>query len=240
MTLVLIPAYQATSAEWIELARALSSDRRVFAVDVNGDAGRSTTGVRAIATRADMVEWIDAVLDALQLQTAELCGHSYGAWIALAYALDRPQRVDRVTLLDPTMCFAPLFPAYVLRALPALLKPTSARRTSLIRWESKKGTGALDPDWLQVTGMGADVFGDAPTVPTKIPTPAALTGLGPPALVIMAGATRVHAKAQVARKARQRLPDARVETVDGATHYGLPMTHAEQVATLMKDSRHPA
>src|SRR6478736_5609041 len=36
---VLIHAYQATSAEWIELARALSTERRVFAIDVNGDAG---------------------------------------------------------------------------------------------------------------------------------------------------------------------------------------------------------
>ena len=140
---VLIHAYQATSAEWIELARALSTDRRVFAVDVNGDAGHSTTGQRTISTTTDMVEWLDAVLDGLQLATAEVCGHSYGAWIALAYAIERPTRVDRVTLLDPTMTFAPLYPHYILRALPALMKPTSARRASLIRWESKKSNAEI-------------------------------------------------------------------------------------------------
>ena len=192
---VLIHAYQATSAEWIELARALSTERRVFAVDVNGDAGHSRTGARAINATADMVEWLDTVMDGLQLTSAEVCGHSYGAWIALAYAIERPARVGRVTLLDPTMCFGPLYPAYVLRALPALYKPTAARRTSLIRWESKKGTAALDPEWLHVTGLGSDVFGDAPTVPTKIPKTVTLMGLRPPALVIIAGSTKVHAKA---------------------------------------------
>ena len=62
---VLIHAYQATSAEWMELARALSTDQRVFAVDVNGDAGPQHAPDRAISTPADLVEWLDTVLDGL-------------------------------------------------------------------------------------------------------------------------------------------------------------------------------
>ena len=230
---VLIHAYQATSAEWIELARALSTERRVFAVDVNGDAGHSTTGARPIATPTDMVQWLDTVMDGLKLTSAELCGHSYGAWIVLTYALERPSRVGRVTLLDPTMSFAPLYPHYIARALPALMKPTSARRASLIRWESKRGTTVLDPEWVQATSMGAEAFGDAPTVPTKIPKPATLKDLRPPALIIVAGSTRVHHPRRVARRAGQHLANSRVETLEGATHYGLPLTHADQVAALM-------
>jgi pimeloyl-ACP methyl ester carboxylesterase len=218
------------------LARALSTDRRVFAVDVNGDAGHSSTGARTISTTTDMVEWLDTVMDGLQLTTAEVCGHSYGAWIALAYAIERPTRVDRVTLLDPTMTFAPLYPHYILRALPALMKPTSARRASLIRWESKKSNAEIDPEWLQVTSLGAEVFGQAPTVPTKIPKSATLKGLKPPVLVIVAGSTRVHHPRRVARKAGERLANSKVETIAGATHYGLPLTHAEQIAALMRES----
>jgi hypothetical protein len=115
------------------------------------------------------------------------------------------------------------------------MKPTAARRASLIRWESKKGTTALDPEWLQVTSMGAGVFGEAPTVPTKIPKPATLKDLKPPALVIVAGATRVHHARRVAQKAGRRLADVRVETLAGASHYGLPLTHAEQIAALMRE-----
>ena len=55
----------------------------------------------------------------------------------------------------------------------------------------------------------------------------------PPTLVVIAGASRVHHVKRVGSNAAKRLPGGRVETVAGASHYGLPMTHAEQVAALM-------
>ncbi|MET0865559.1 MAG: alpha/beta fold hydrolase, partial [Nakamurella sp.] len=91
--LVLLPAYQASSAEWIALARNLNGAFRVFAVDLVGDAGGSTAGIRKIDSPDDMVAWVDTVLDGLGLSTTQLGGHSYGAWIAHEYALRRPGRV---------------------------------------------------------------------------------------------------------------------------------------------------
>jgi hypothetical protein len=84
--------------------------------------------------------------------------------------------------------------------------------------------------------MGADVFGDAPTVPTKVPKPQTLTSIQPPVLVIVAGSSRVHDRRKVAGRAGRHLANSRVETLAGATHYGLPLTHAEQIAALMRDS----
>jgi len=89
---VLVHAYQATSGEWNELADLLSTDHRVYAVDMMGDAGFSTPGGRAIATPEDLVAYLDTVLDGLAVDRVELCGHSFGAWIALTYALARPSR----------------------------------------------------------------------------------------------------------------------------------------------------
>jgi pimeloyl-ACP methyl ester carboxylesterase len=230
--LLLLHAYQASSAEWIQLARELGDEMRVCAVDLPGDAGASAIGRRPIVTPADMVSWLDTVIDGLGVPSAELCGHSYGGWIALTYALQRPASVDRVTLLDPTMSFAPLIPKYVIRALPTMLKPTAARRRSLIRWESR-GAG-IDPDWLALTSVAADAFGGAPTVPTKVPPAQVVSRLEPPALVIVAGRGRVHLPRKVMRRAQQRLPDARVGWIPDATHYGLPLTHAAEIAALMR------
>ena len=53
--LVLLPAYQASSAEWIALARSLNGAFRIYAVDLVGDAGGSTAGARAITSPEDMV-----------------------------------------------------------------------------------------------------------------------------------------------------------------------------------------
>jgi pimeloyl-ACP methyl ester carboxylesterase len=235
--LMLLPSYQATSAEYLALAAELAGERRILAIDMIGDAGRSTVGRTPIAGPGDMTAWLDSVLDGLELPSTELCGHSYGAWIALTYALDRPGRVSRVSLLDPTMCFAPLFPAYVLRAVPVLMKPTTPRRLSLIRWESRRKP--LDAQWLDVTGSATEVFGKAPTVPTRIPSAATVSALRPSALVIVAGSTKVHSGRRVARNARRRLPGARVETIAGASHYGLPMTHAAEVARALRAPVHP-
>jgi len=229
--LLLFPGYQATAAVWIPLIDALGDERRVYAVDPIGDAGSSVAGARRVATPADLVEWIDGVLDGLGLQGAEFGGHSYGAWMALAYAIAHPERVEALTLLDPTMTFAPLLKGYIFRAIPALIAPTAARRRSVIGWETRDAE--LDPEWLQLTSTAADLFGDAPTVPTKIPPAQALSALQMPVLVIVAGRSRVHQVSTVAKRAGGRIPHARVETLLNATHYGLPMTHAEQIAAQM-------
>jgi pimeloyl-ACP methyl ester carboxylesterase len=203
---VMFHAYQATSAEWVEVARLLAGERRIYAVDMMGDAGHSVPGDRAIVSPDDMVTWIDTVLDGLGLEQPELVGHSYGAWIALTYGLQRPERVGKLTLLDPTMCFAPLLPAYVIRATPTLLRPTSARRRSLVRWESRGKT--IDPEWLELTAAASELEGPSRTVPTKIPSAATVATLKPQSLVIVAGASRVHHVKRVGGNAAERLPAA--------------------------------
>ncbi len=196
-----------------------------------GDAGHSVRGERPIVTPDDMVAWIDTVLDGLDVAQPELVGHSYGAWIALTYALARPERVAKLTLLDPTMCFGTLLKGYVIRAIPTMLRPTPARRTSLIGWESRGAS--IDPEWLALNAGAAELAGASRTVPTKIPSAATVANLKPPTLVVVAGASRVHQVKRVASNAAMRVPNGRVETVAGASHYGLPITHAEQVAALM-------
>jgi len=46
-------------------------------------------------------EDLAAFLDALGLERVHLLGHSYGAYTALAFALDHPSRVDRLILAEP-------------------------------------------------------------------------------------------------------------------------------------------
>lgn len=231
-SILLMHSYQATSAQWLPLMALLSNDHRVFAVDMMGDAGHSIVGSTSISTPEELNAYLDTVLDGLGLTSTELCGHSFGAWIALSYSISRPSRVDRLTLLDPTMTFGPLVPPYVIRALPALSKPSSARRLSLIRWETRKAE--LDPKWLRATGLAADAFGGLPTVPTKIPSKEVLAKMDRPVLVIMAGKSRVHAVRGIAGKADNRLPHVLVKTLPNATHYALPLTHATDIADLMR------
>jgi pimeloyl-ACP methyl ester carboxylesterase len=69
--------------------------------------------------------WLDAVLDRLGIETTDVCGHSYGGWIGLGYALHAPARVNRLVLLDPTQCFAGFRPP--ISFMPCHYSPGPAR-----------------------------------------------------------------------------------------------------------------
>lgn len=135
--LVLLPGGgAATSACWYAQAAELSRTHRVHAVDLIGAPGRSTpAGDRHPRTVADLAGWLDALLDGLGIAETDLGGHSYGAWIALHHTLHAPGRVRRLFLLDPTQCFAGFKAAYLLRALPMLLRPTPRRVRAFLEWE---------------------------------------------------------------------------------------------------------
>lgn len=170
------------------------------------------------------------MLDYLGVQHAAIAGHSYGAWLALRYALHAPARVSHLALLDPATCFAPLSLAYRLRSIPLVARPSAGRARRLLAWET--GGRPLDPDWLAVAAAGADL-GRPQIVLPRVPTPAELASLAMPALVVVAARSRSHDPAQVAAGARQRLPEVTVETLAQATHHTIPTEDADELSAYL-------
>ncbi|MEU5916827.1 alpha/beta fold hydrolase [Streptomyces sp. NPDC047141] len=216
---LLLPGGGSTAASWGAVAAALGATHRVHAVDLVGGPGRSRSDGRPIRTAADLVTWLDAVLDGLGLTSAAFLGHSYGGWIALRYALTAPDRTDRLVLLDPTGCFAGFKPAYLLRALPLLLRPSAARAASLLAWET--GGADHDPAVRRLDVLAADRPTRRPVTGPR-PTPAELAALRPPALLLLAGGSRAHDPDRVAARARATVPGIVTETHPAATHHTLP------------------
>lgn len=229
----------ATSASWYAQSADLARTHRVFAVDLPACAGRGTeAGDRHPRTVADLVAWLEAVLDELGLEETDLGGHSYGGWISLHYALHARARVRRLFLLDPVMCFAGFRPAYLLRALPLMLRPTPARARAFLEWETRGATGTvaggategeaggvlLDPDWLRLQEAAAGFPSVSKPVTGPRPAPAALRGLNAPVLLLLAGNSRTHDACKVAPRADALLP--RVETVvlPHVSHHALPQS----------------
>jgi pimeloyl-ACP methyl ester carboxylesterase len=219
--LLLLPGGGATATGWYTAAATLGRTHRVHAVDLIGEPGRSVPrDDDPIRTAHDLTTWLGSLLDALELRSACLAGHSYGAWIALRYALEAPARVDRLVLLDPTNCFAGFSPRYLLRALPMLLRPAPARNAAFLRWET---SGAeLDPRWRHLNALAADFPATRPVTGPR-PTPAQLSTLKPPTLLLLAERGRAHDIAAVAAGARAVVPDLETATLPGATHHTLPV-----------------
>ncbi|MFE2549324.1 alpha/beta fold hydrolase [Streptomyces sp. NPDC059355] len=206
-----------TGAVWFANAAALGAHHRVLAVDILGDAGRSVRTGRPLRATADLMAWLDALLDGLGIRRAHLLGHSYGAWIALTYALRAPERVDRLVLLDPTRCFAGFRPGFLLRSLPVLARPRTARALAYVDRETA-GTDT-DPDWKRLYALAASDFAHRKLIVGRRPDAGALKA---PLLVLLAGRSGAHDPERVAARVRGAVPHARIERLPRLTHYALP------------------
>ncbi|MEW2298999.1 alpha/beta hydrolase [Streptomyces sp. NPDC006655] len=227
--LVLLPGGSATGLVWFANAPALGERYRVHAVDLLGDAGRTERRGGAPRTADDLTAWLDALLDGLGLARTRLCGHSYGAWLAVRYALYAPRRVDRLALVDPTQVFAGFRPGYLLRALPTLIRPTEARARAFLAWE----TAGSRPDetWQRLYALASTVPGRKLVVGGRPRT----AGLDMPVLVLLAEHSRAHHARKVAGRARRALPRGEVVLLPDATHHSLPLTTPQQLNDRLTD-----
>ncbi|MFI2609278.1 alpha/beta fold hydrolase [Kitasatospora sp. NPDC018619] len=220
---VLLHGGGATSTLWFATAGALAeAGHRVLAVDLIGDPGRSVHDGTALDGVPGLLGWLDAVLDGLGVPRADFCGHSYGGWIALEYALHAPTRVGRLVLLDPTQCFGGFRPGYLLRTLPLFLpRRTPARARAYLDWEAGSTSGA-DPDWCELYALGYADFPASPVITGPRPSPDRLRTLTAPVLALLAAHSRAHDPHHIARAARTALPGAEVAILPGVSHHALP------------------
>jgi len=98
--LLLLHGGASNSAMWMGDVRAFASSFRVCCIDMLGEPGLSAPARPSLASDAYAV-WLDEVLNYLSIRRAALVGISLGGWLALDYAIRRPERVDRLALLCP-------------------------------------------------------------------------------------------------------------------------------------------
>ena len=94
---VLLPGTGATATDWDVVARQLSNEREVFAVDLRGHGSSDWPGTYSIQLLADDVT---AALPVLADGPADLVGHSLGGLVACKVAAAHPELVRRLVLED--------------------------------------------------------------------------------------------------------------------------------------------
>jgi pimeloyl-ACP methyl ester carboxylesterase len=217
--LVLLSTWRATATIWYANVSDLARTHRVFAVD---HMGRSAFDGKPFSSVDDLMAWLDGLLDGLGLESTALCGHSYGSWLALNYALHAPERISRLALLDPTDCFSTLRLGYRLHAVPLMLGPNGRRVRAFLTWETG---GRLDPDWLTVTALESERPGPKLVWPRR-PAPERFAGFAVPTLVVLAEHSKAIDIRQTAAAARRLIPGVEVVELPGATHHSIPMIDA--------------
>ena len=101
--LILLHGFPQNHLCWAEIAPALAQTHDVIVPDLRGygesDAPPDTPDHSAYSKR-EMAADILGLMDALGLQRASVIGHDRGARVAYRFALDHPDRIDRLAILE--------------------------------------------------------------------------------------------------------------------------------------------
>ena len=105
--------------EWVPILPALARTRRVIAVDRPGHGLADPFDYRGVDFLDHASTFLQDMLDALELPTADIAANSIGGLWSAAFALDKPQRVSRLALVGA--------PPGVTREAPLVLRLMSLR-----------------------------------------------------------------------------------------------------------------
>jgi pimeloyl-ACP methyl ester carboxylesterase len=97
--LVLVHGFGGSHHDWEPMLDALPADRAIIAYDQRGFGDSHAEEGTSFSHADDLL----ALLDALEIERADLCGMSLGGATVLHFALDHPERVRRLVLISPLM-----------------------------------------------------------------------------------------------------------------------------------------
>jgi pimeloyl-ACP methyl ester carboxylesterase len=205
----------ANTAMWLPQIERLARHLRVYAVDVIGEPGLSAAVRPPLASDAH-ARWLDDVLAALGLRQTAMLGVSLGGWLALDYAVRRPERVTKLALLTPSGIgrrkLGVLFAALALRPFGE----KGLRRT--IRLALGPGAQDLAGDDVGVLALLISRHFRHRTEPIPSFSDDALRGLAIPLMAVVGGKDAMLDSYETQRRLTAAVPHATVHVLPESGH----------------------
>lgn len=123
---------------WSDALERCRAVRRAIAFDLRGHGRSERVSADAAFAIEALAGDVAAVADACGLERFVLVGHSLGGGVALAYAGARPERVERLLLLDPIGDGTRI--------------PAEAAQPFLDRLDSDQYTATIESYWETISG----------------------------------------------------------------------------------------
>jgi len=231
-TIVMIHGFGAALDWWDEIAPRLAEDHRVIRLDLIGHGGtEAPQRGYSIERQAALVA---AVLDAQEAGKVVVIGHSMGGEVATALAEARPDRVEKIVLIDTPPAGTAAFDRLTRLYLSPVVGPLLDRfaNDALYREALAQGFApGFDVPQRFVTDLaqltypaavgahdGSVAYRSAETIPER------LAALKPaPPLLVIVGTLDAIVPVDEAQKYRA-VPGVRIVTLDGVGHS--PMVEA--------------
>jgi pimeloyl-ACP methyl ester carboxylesterase len=222
--LVALHAKSFSSTMWIPLLPALVDSHRVYLIDAVGDLNLSIA-TRPLSKPAYVAEWLAETLDALSIEHAAFAGASIGSWMAVHFAMQHPTRVERLALVCPAGIVSRQHLGWLVGMLAKVaIRPTRARLETFVDSMVMPTTQVRlrqDP-WQTIVEqlvVGLPTFRARPNeARPKVCDIRPLAALNVPVLVVIPRDETLHDGPEMAARFREKLPEARVETIESANH----------------------
>jgi 3-oxoadipate enol-lactonase len=247
-TLVFLNGIAMSISHWAPIARPLASRRRCLCHDFRGQllslrarggGGAAEGGPAAPISLADHVEDLRTLMDALGLRRAHLIGTSYGAEVAMMFALACPEMTASLTVIDGVSEIDPLLKATAEAWKTAALADPITFYRSIIPWNysaawiganaeglarREAGISALPRAYFEDFAALCDAF-------LGLDITAQLPRIACPALVLV-GEKDILKHEGFARIIARGIPRAALRVIAGAGHAAVIEKPAEVLAEV--------
>ncbi len=228
---LLLPGRSSGAPMWVENVPSWIGRRTLLLVDPIGDAGLSAQQV-PLQTFEQQGDWILDLVTALDLPAVHVVGHSFGGATAAIFAVDHPDRVASLTLLEPVLVLRPM-PAAVygwaaISQLPLL--PAAWRRHALSRiggGEDTEDESALS----RMIELASTGYLAAVPIPHEL-SDDQWRSLPVPVRLDVAGGRSLAGGEAAADRLRGLLPTAEVTVWPGTSH-SLPMERPDEIGVAL-------
>ena len=221
--LVLLHGIGGNSLQWMPNIKALSRDYRTYAVDNIYDFGRSIY-TRPLQSPDDFVKWLDEVFQALGLgDKVDLMGLSYGGWIASQYALQFPDRLNKLVLIAPVCTVMPLSFEWIARAVLCAI-PSRYFTESFLYWllddlaKSGPKEKTVLEEHIDAAYLAAHSFQSKRMVDPTVLSDDELRGIKVPILFVVGENEKVFSAHEAIERLKRVAPQVKIELIPNAGH----------------------
>ncbi|MBN2625743.1 MAG: alpha/beta hydrolase [Spirochaetales bacterium] len=158
---VLLHGFSNTPLMWRYSAESLARDYCLYMPETLGDAGLGRSD-QLVFHPGQWTDWLEELLNSLELDAVRLGGFSLGGWHAARFALAHPERIRSLALLSPVPLFR-MIPVSLFREAVAVI--LAGKKPAIRRLIGKQYAAQNFPDKTYERLLFAVITGFLPELP---------------------------------------------------------------------------